>query len=138
MRQDIERHQNYCIWCQKRKKSTNKQTPLAPLPIPECPNLQIHADLFGPMVTADSNKKFDLCITDAITKYAVVTAIASKDAETVANAIYRDWFSKFRILAQIHTDGGKEFVNKLSVELFQLSMSATLKPLWRIFNAMPK
>jgi hypothetical protein len=90
------------------------------------------------MVTADSNKKFDLCITDAITKYAVVTAIASKDAETVANAIYRDWFSKFRILAQIHTDGGKEFVNKLSVELFQLSMSATLKPLWRIFNAMPK
>ncbi len=81
------------------------------------------------MITADSNKKFDLCITDAITKYAVVTAIASKDAETVANAIYRDWFSKFGILAQIHTDGGKEFVNKLSVELFQLSMSATLKPL---------
>jgi hypothetical protein len=27
---------------------------------------------------------------------------------------------KFRIPAQIHTDGGKEFVNKLSEELFQL------------------
>jgi hypothetical protein len=95
MRQDIERHKNYCLRCQQWKKSTNKRTPLAPLPIPECPNLWIHADLFGPMITADSNKKFVLCITDAFTKYTVVTAIASKDAETVADTIYRDWFSKF-------------------------------------------
>ncbi len=89
MKQDIKRH----------KKSTNKWTPLAPLPIPDRPNLQIHADLFSPMITADSNKKFVLCITDAFSKYAVVTAIASKDAETVADAIYRDWFLKFGILA---------------------------------------
>ncbi len=120
MRQDIERHLSSCLWCQQRKKSTNQWTPLAPLPIPECPNLRIHTDLFGPMITADSNKKFVLCITDAFTKYAMFTAIASKDAETVANAIYRDWFSKLGIPAQIHTDGGKEFVNKLSEELFQL------------------
>jgi hypothetical protein len=72
------------------------------------------------MITEDSNKKFVLCITDAFTKYAVVTAIASKDAETVADTIYRDWFSKFGIPAQIQTDGGKEFVNKLLEELFQL------------------
>ncbi len=70
------------------------------------------------MLTADSNKKFFLCITDAFTKYAVVTAIPNK--ETVADAIYKDWFAKFGIPAQIHTDGGKEFVNKLSAELFQL------------------
>jgi hypothetical protein len=50
----------------------------------------------------------------------VVPAIASKDAEMVADAIYRDWFSKFIFLAQIHMDSGKEFVNKLSGELFQL------------------
>jgi hypothetical protein len=72
------------------------------------------------MMTADSHKKFVLCITDAFIKYAVVTAIASKDAETVADAIYRDWFSKFGIPAQIHMDGGKEFINKLSAKLFQL------------------
>jgi IS30 family transposase len=120
MRQDIERHLSYCLRCQQRKKSTNKRTPLAPLPILECPNLRIHADLFGPMITTDSNKKFVLCITDAFTKYVVVTAIASKDAERVADTIYRDWFSKYGIPAQIHTDGGKEFVNKLSEELFQL------------------
>jgi len=120
MRQDIERHLSYCLRCQQRKKSTNKQQPLAPLPILECPNFLIHDSLFGPMITANSNKKFVLCITDAFTKYVVVTAINSKDVERVADAIYRDWFSKYGIPAQIHTDGGKEFVKKLSEELFQL------------------
>jgi hypothetical protein len=72
------------------------------------------------MLTADIYKKIVLCITDAFTKYAVVTAIANKEAETMADAVYRDWFSKFRIPALIHMDGGKEFVNKLSAELFQL------------------
>jgi hypothetical protein len=88
------------------------------------------------MITADSHKKFVLCITDAFTKYAVVTAIASKDAETVADAIYTDWFSKFGIPAQIHTDGGKEFVNKLSAELFQLLKSAIPKLHLRILSAI--
>ncbi len=50
----------------------------------------------------------------------MVTVIASKDAKTVADAIYRDWFAKFGIPAQVHTDGFKEFANKLSAELFQL------------------
>jgi hypothetical protein len=50
----------------------------------------------------------------------VVTAIANKEAEMVADAIYRDWFAKFGIPTQIHRDGGKEFINKLWAELFQL------------------
>jgi len=72
------------------------------------------------MLTADSNKKFVLCITDAFTKYAVVTSIQNKNAETVADAIFKEWFCKFGIPAQIHTNGGKEFVNKLSAEMMEL------------------
>ncbi len=33
---------------------------------------------------------------------------------------FLEWFCKFGIPAQIHKDGGKEFVNKLSSELFTL------------------
>jgi hypothetical protein len=58
--------------------------------------------------------------TDAFTNYTLVTAIENKEAETVAKAIFSKWFCKFSIPAQIHTDGGKEFVNKLSRELFDL------------------
>jgi hypothetical protein len=57
---------------------------------------------------------------DAFTKYDVVMAIANKDAEMVAVALYKELFTKFGIPAQIHMDGRKEFVNKLSALLFQL------------------
>jgi hypothetical protein len=55
-----------------------------------------------------------------VTKYAVVTSIPNKDAQTVAKAIFEQWFCKFGIPAQIHTNGGKEFVNKLLTELCEL------------------
>jgi len=88
--------------------------------MPEQPNIRIHADLFGPMLAAGRQHKYILCITDAFTKYAIVTPVENKEAETVAKAIFSEWFCKFGIPAQIHTDGGKEFVNKLSRELFDL------------------
>jgi hypothetical protein len=95
--------------------------PLSPLPIPEWPNIQIHANLFGPMVTSDSNKKIVLSITtNAFTKYIMVTAIANKEAETVADAIYEEWFSKFGILAQIHMDGKKYFTTSSLQNFFNL------------------
>jgi len=53
-------------------------------------------------------------------KYTVVTSIQNKNADTVADAIFKEWFCKFKILAQIHTDGGKEFVNKLSAIMMEL------------------
>jgi hypothetical protein len=88
--------------------------------MPDQPNIRIHADLFGPMYAAGSQHKYILCIMDAFTKYPHVTATENKEAETVAKAIFSEWFCKFGIPVQVHTDGGNEFVNKLSRELFDL------------------
>jgi len=46
-------------------------------------------------------------------------SIQNKNAETVADAIFKKWFCQFGIPAQIHTDGGKEFVNKLATEMME-------------------
>jgi len=120
MYSDILMHTKSCLRCQSRKTSTNKPPPLHPLPIPDMPNQRIHADLFGPLIGSDKRKKHILCITDAFTKYAIVCTVDNKEAETVAGKIFEEWFCKFGLPAQIHTDGGKEFVNKLSDELFIL------------------
>jgi transposase InsO family protein len=72
------------------------------------------------MLNAECKNAYVLCITDAFTKYAIITKIDNKEAEAVARAIFENWFCKFGIPAQIHTDRGKEFINKLSVELFEL------------------
>ncbi len=87
------------------------------MPIPDTLNTRIHADLFGPVVDATRKSAYMLCITDTFMKYGVVVSIPNKDVQTVAKAIFEQWFYKFGIPAQIHTDGGKEFVNKLMAEL---------------------
>jgi hypothetical protein len=76
------------------------------------------------MVDANRKSAYILCMTDAFTKYAVVTSIPNKDAQTVAKAIFEQWFCKFGIPAQIHTDGGKEFVNKLLTDVRTTQCSA--------------
>ncbi len=115
---DILKHTKTCLRCQQRKKSTDQLPPLHPLLNPTRPNVRIHADLFGPMLAAGCQHKYILCITDVFTKYALVTPVENKEAETVAKAIFSIWFCKFSILAQIHTDSGKEFGNKLYNKLY--------------------
>jgi hypothetical protein len=123
----VLQHTKTCLRCQKCKTARKKNQPLAPLPIPDMPNIRIHADLLGPMVDATRKSAYILCITDAFTKYTVVTSISNKDTQTVAKAIFEQWFCKYGIPAEIHTDGGKEFINKLMAELYELLMSSTQK-----------
>jgi hypothetical protein len=99
---DILQHTKTCLKCQQRKKSTDKPPPLQPLSNPN-------------QLATGHQHKYILCITDTFEKYSLVTAVENKEAETVAK-----WFRKFGIPAQIHTDDRKEFVNKLSNELFTL------------------
>ena len=117
---DIQKHLDSCLQCQLRKKSLAKPLPLQTLPTVDSPNYRIHIDLFGPLKTSQNDNKMILCITDAFTKYAEVVAIPDKSAETVANELMIQWFCRFGTPIQIHSDNGKEFVNKLSKELFKL------------------
>jgi hypothetical protein len=78
----VLKHKQTCLRCQQCKSCKLKPPPLTMLPIPEQPNVRIHADLFGPMMGADHEHAYILCITDAFTKYAVVTSIPNKEAET--------------------------------------------------------
>ena len=116
MEKDISEHLSSCNKCQVTK--VGKMAPELLSPLPQCtePNQRVHADLFGPLKTSEGEKKFILCLTDAFTKYAIVTIIVNKKAETVSDAIYKEWFQNF----ESHTDRGKEIVNKLSAELFDL------------------
>jgi len=105
---DVLNHTKTCFRCQQRKSSTGKPPLLHPLPIPDRPNIRIHADLFGLMLAAGRQHKYIICIRDAFTKYAMVTAVENKEAETVAKAIFSEWFCKFGIPAQIHTEGVRQ------------------------------
>jgi len=117
---DIAAHLQACHRCQIRR--TDDRPPpalLSSLPQPTEPNQRIHADLFGPLKTSDSGKKFILCMTDALTKYVELVPLPNKEADTVANAIFDKWYCRFGAPIDIITDQGKEFCARLSNELFK-------------------
>ena len=76
-------------------------------------------DLFGPCKTSDTGNKYVLTMTDAFTKYAEIVAIPNKEAVTVAYAIFTKWICRYGCPAIIHTDMGKEFINKITTELYE-------------------
>ena len=70
MDQHINEHLRQCEKCQKTKKDKRATTNFVS-PLPQCtmPNQRIHMDLFGPLKTSQSGKKYIMVITDAFTKY---------------------------------------------------------------------
>jgi hypothetical protein len=120
MDKDINEFIKRCVKCQQRSKTTAPHTELQPLPQCSEPNQRVHADLFGPLKTSGSGKKYILCITDAFTKYIELVALPDKEAETVAQALFNRWICRYGSPLQLTTDGGKEFCAKLSEHLYKL------------------
>jgi transposase InsO family protein len=118
---DVTLHIKGCIRCQSRRID-NRPKPHLLTPLPQCSeiNQRVHVDLFGPLKTSESGKKYVLVMTDAFSKYAEVTAVPNKEAPTVSLAILNRWICRFGCPLEIVSDGGKEFVNKVSQELYTL------------------
>jgi hypothetical protein len=114
---DISNHIKSCLQCQMKDKMKKKPSPLQSLPTCSAPNQRVHLDLFGAVKSSSNKNNYILCMTDAFTKYAEVVAIPNKEAPTVAAQFFDKWICRYGVPSQIHTDGGKEFVNKLSKEL---------------------
>ena len=102
MKTNVRWHIRRCFGCQKMQKSDNKPDPL---PIPRGRKVRLYTNL---------------CMTITFTKIAVVVPIPDKVATIAATNILHHWIYRFSAPEQIHTDGGKEFVIKLSDECWAL------------------
>jgi hypothetical protein len=84
------------------------------------PNQRVHMDLFGPLKTSGSGKKYIMCITDAFSKYVELVAIPDKSATTVASTLFSRWLCRHGLPLEIASDGGKEFCNEVVNEMLKL------------------
>ena len=95
MDNDINNHLSACEKCQKTKLDKRATTNfLSPLPLSNAPNHRVHIDLFGPLKTLGSGKKYIFCITDAFTKYVELVAVCGKEVQTVATALFEKWICR--------------------------------------------
>jgi transposase InsO family protein len=112
MDKEINDHLKTCDKCQKTKK-LKKPTSNELQPLPQCtaPNQRVHIDLFGPLKTSATGKKYIMVMTDAFSKLAELVAIPNKEAQTVAEALFNRWICRYGLPEEILSDGGKEFCN---------------------------
>ena len=121
MDQSINDHLQRCETCQKTKKPKQATTNFVS-PLPQCtmPNQRIHMDLFGPLKTSGSGKKYIMCVTDAFSKYVELVALPNKEADTVASALFSRWLCRHGLPNEIVSDNGKEFCNSVVDKMLQL------------------
>ena len=83
-------------------------------------NQRVHIDLFGPLKTTSTGKKYILVATDAFSKYAEIKAIDDKTASNVARVFFEQWICRYGVPLEVTSDNGREFCNNLTSELFKL------------------
>ncbi len=108
MEAKISQHVAACLRCQARG-TTDKPKPPLLTSMPQCTSLnqRVACDLIGPLRTSSQGKHYVLCLTDAFTKYAEITAVTDKSASTVARAIFEKWICRFGCPVEITSDNGK-------------------------------
>jgi hypothetical protein len=117
---DIAAHLKSCHRCQLCQKEYRPPPALlSTLPQPTEPNQRVNADLFGPLKTSDSGKKFILFMTDTLTKYVELVPLQNKESTTVAEAIFDKSICCFGAPLDLVTDQGKEFCAKVSDDLLK-------------------
>jgi len=112
MRKDCVKWAKCCIQCQKAKVQRHTRSPFQKLDIPAVRFRHVHIDLIGPLPLVKGNRYCLTCI-DRCTSWTEVIPLPDMSTETVAEAFFNTWISRFGIPEKIITDQGKQFESQL-------------------------
>ena len=121
MRDDIRNFVKDCVSCQRNKRFIKK--PKAPMELTTTSNKsfeKLFIDIVGPYPITEQGNRFLLTVQDDLTKFSFAIPIPNHEAETVADKLVRDIFTKFGIPEYILTDQGTEFTSKLLKQITTL------------------
>lgn len=120
MSKDISKYSKTCHKCQINKP---KPKIVEPLQITNTPQRQFDVviiDTIGPMTKSTNNNIYAITIICDLTKYLVTIPIPSKDATTIARAIFNKFILIYGPMTEIRTDMGTEYKNEIMKNLLQL------------------
>lgn len=118
MKKDCRRMVRDCIVCQRSKIQRHNKSELHRYTPPSTRFKDINMDI----IAMPSSKGFNYCLTiiDRFSRWPEAIPMVSQSAESVAEALFNGWFSRFGIPSSIVTDQGKQFESQLFKELARI------------------
>ena len=109
-----------CEVCEKTKPST--RTLRAPMKtcVAERPMERVAIDILGPLTETDNGNKYIIIIADYFTKWTEAYAVPDHKADSVAQKIVCEFFTRFGTPEVIHSDQGRDFQSNLFQEMCRI------------------
>ena len=81
---------------------------------------RIAVDVLGPLPMTDSGNQYILLAQDYFTKWPEAFPVPDQQASTVADVLVNEFFSRFGVPMELHTDQGRNFESELFQEVYLL------------------
>lgn len=117
---DVKQWCRLCDMCVSRKGPHVKQR--APLQehVTGAPFERVGIDVLGPFPRSKLGNRFLLVIVDYFTKWPEVIPIPSQTASEIADALVRNWITRYGVPLSIHSDQGRSFESRVFQEVCEL------------------
>uniref|UniRef100_A0A3B1JTM8 Gypsy retrotransposon integrase-like protein 1 n=1 Tax=Astyanax mexicanus TaxID=7994 RepID=A0A3B1JTM8_ASTMX len=119
-RADVELFVHCCDVCAAKKGPA--RAPRAPLHPYQCggPMEQVAVDVLGPFPVTDSGNRYVLVAMDYFTKWPEAYAVPDQGADTTADVLVREFFCRFGVPEELHSDQGRNFESEVMAEVCRI------------------
>ena len=109
-----------CATCSARKNPPQK--PRAPLQSIRTgyPLQMVATDILGPFPESKTGNKYILVVADYFTRWTEAYPIPNQEATTIARKLTDEFFFRFSIPEQLHSDQGRQFESEVIAEICRL------------------
>ena len=77
-------------------------------------------DIMGPLPKSKNGNRYILVLGDYFTRWMEAYAIPNQEASTVAQKLVDEYFCRFSVPEQLHSDQGRQFESSLIAEICRI------------------
>ena len=114
---DVKAFCRKCQICQYTRVLKRPNAPLVRKQGPVRPNDCIAIDIVGPLPLSVDRKQYLLVMMDEFSKFCIVSALRTKEAQPIARAFMESWIQRFGVPVSIRSDRGLDTHSLILQEL---------------------